>query len=91
MERIRLIVHGRVQGVFFRRFTDEKARALNLSGTVRNLPDGTVEVVAEGETAALGELAQWCRTTGSPMSRIDFVEEERMAARGDLQKFTIIK
>ena len=89
MERIRLIIHGRVQGVFFRRFTSEKAHSLNLWGTVRNRHDGTVEVIAEGESSSLDELAQWCRTTGSPMSRIDFVEEERMAARGDLEKFTI--
>ena len=89
MERIRLIIHGRVQGVFFRQFTSEKAGALGLRGIVRNLPNGTVEVIAEGDTAKLDALADWCRNTGSPMSYIDFVEEERSAARGDLEEFTI--
>jgi len=89
MERIRLIIHGRVQGVFFRQFTREKAHSLNLQGTVRNLPDGTVEVIAEGDPRILDELSDWCRNEGSPMSHIDLVEETRMPARGDLDYCTI--
>jgi acylphosphatase len=52
----RLIVSGRVQGVGFRWFVVEAARALNLAGRVRNLPDGTVEVCASGPEPALREL-----------------------------------
>jgi acylphosphatase len=70
------IVHGRVQRVSFRKFTQQAARDLGLVGWVRNLPDGTVETVAEGDTAALDKLESWLRTTGSPASRIDEVKLE---------------
>ncbi len=52
-------VEGRVQGVFFRATTQEQARALGLSGYVRNLPDGSVEVYACGEREALERLKRW--------------------------------
>lgn len=61
MDRVRLIVHGRVQGVFFRANTQREAQRLGLSGWVRNLPDGSVEAVAEGERPILEELIAWCR------------------------------
>ena len=58
--RVILTVHGRVQGVFYRDSTMRKARELGLAGYVRNLPDGTVEVVAQGQAAALEDLIRWC-------------------------------
>ena len=58
-KRVHLTVHGRVQGVFFRAHTFDKATGLGLKGIVRNLPDGTVEVVAEGANAAVDELVEW--------------------------------
>lgn len=54
--RLQAIVHGRVQGVSFRYYTERRARDLGLSGYVRNLRDGTVEVVAEGHRPALEQL-----------------------------------
>lgn len=54
--RLHVVVRGRVQGVGFRWFVREQARVLRLSGWVRNRPDGTVEVAAEGTTAALDRL-----------------------------------
>ena len=56
IQRIELIVIGRVQGVFFRASTLEQAQSLNLVGFVENLPDGSVEVVAEGPKYALEDL-----------------------------------
>ncbi len=61
----RAIVHGRVQGVFFRHYTGLTARELSLNGWVRNLPDGTVEVWAEGPRDQLEALAVWLEQ-GSP-------------------------
>lgn len=56
MEEFHAIVRGRVQMVMFRDFTSRTARRLGLSGFVRNLPDGSVEVVAQGEQAAVERL-----------------------------------
>ena len=61
MAAARFIVSGRVQGVGFRFFTLREARALGLSGFVRNQPDGTVEVVAEGSTKVLAALEERLR------------------------------
>ncbi len=73
MERIHLIVHGRVQGVFFRAHTQERGHKLGLSGWVRNLPDGAVEAVAEGPREALEQFLAWCRQ-GPPAARVDAVD-----------------
>lgn len=72
--RMRVIVAGRVQGVFFRESTRRKAQALGLSGWVLNLPDGRVEWVAEGEAGALESLLRWCKAGGPPLARVDSVE-----------------
>ena len=59
--RLWLKVEGRVQGVYFRASTAQEAKRLGLKGWVRNCPDGSVELIAEGERAMLEELEQWCR------------------------------
>ena len=56
----RIIVLGRVQGVYFRASAREKALALGITGTVRNLADGSVEVVACGKEEQVEELIAWC-------------------------------
>lgn len=61
MKSIRLIVSGKVQGVFFRDSTRRKAQELGLSGYARNLPDGNVEVVAEGPEEKINELIQFIK------------------------------
>jgi acylphosphatase len=59
--RLHATIHGRVQGVSFRYYTAHRARELDLTGYVRNKPDGTVEVVAEGRRARLEELLSFLR------------------------------
>ncbi|HME69759.1 MAG TPA: acylphosphatase [Myxococcota bacterium] len=79
--RRRLIVRGRVQGVAFRYATRERARALGVDGWVRNLPDGSVEAVLEGEPGLVDELAAFCRV-GPPAARVDRVEEHTEKPEG---------
>lgn len=57
--RTRVIVHGRVQGVWFRASTQRAARELGVSGWVRNLPDGSVEAAFEGPPAAVEAAVEW--------------------------------
>jgi acylphosphatase len=75
--RARAIVSGRVQGVWFRESTRQRAEALGLSGWVRNLPDGRVEALLEGEAGAVREGLAFLRR-GPPRARVDDlrVEEE---------------
>jgi acylphosphatase len=71
--RCRAVVSGRVQGVFFRDTCELVASGLGVRGWVRNRTDGTVEVVAEGERAAVDDLLAWCRS-GSARARVDRVD-----------------
>lgn len=70
---VRCFVSGRVQGVFYRASTAERARELGLRGWARNLNDGRVEIVAAGDQADVAALAAWL-WDGSPASRVDAVE-----------------
>lgn len=67
--RRRVVVEGRVQGVWFRGATEERARALGLAGWVRNRSDGSVEAVFEGPPAAVDAAVVWCRR-GPPAARV---------------------
>jgi acylphosphatase len=74
MQRVHLLVHGRVQGVGFRWFVSERGRTLGVSGEVRNRPDGSVEVEAEGRREALQKLVDAVRL-GPRSARVTRVEE----------------
>jgi acylphosphatase len=76
--RRRAIVHGRVQGVFFRDTTRRQAASRGLVGWVRNLPDGTVEAVFEGRPEAVEALLSFCREgpRGARVERVEVSEEE---------------
>ena len=71
--RRRLVVHGRVQGVWFRGSVERQAHALGVAGWVRNRPDGTVEAVFEGDAAAVARAAAYC-SNGPPRARVARVE-----------------
>ena len=74
----RLVIHGRVQGVFYRGWSVEQASALELAGWVRNRRDGTVEMLVSGEEAAVAEMIARCRR-GPPAARVDRIEVEESA------------
>lgn len=76
MERAHVFVSGKVQGVYFRANTREQARERGVAGWVRNLRDGRVEAVFEGEDDAVKDMVDWCRE-GSPAARVEEVEVER--------------
>ncbi len=71
--RVRVVVHGRVQGVFFRDTVRRAARERGVAGSVRNVPDGTVEAVFEGERGAVEALVELCRE-GPPGAQVERVE-----------------
>lgn len=73
MHQALIKISGRVQGVFYRAHACEKARKLNLKGYAKNMPDGTVEALAQGEKADIEKFIEWCRT-GSPSSKVEKVE-----------------
>jgi acylphosphatase len=87
-QRMRAVVHGDVQGVGFRDFVERRARALGLSGEVRNRHDGAVEVVAEGDTEALAKLREQLRE-GPRLSQVESVEVAEEPATGEFRGFEI--
>lgn len=86
--RAHVLVSGMVQGVFFRYHTRELARALGVVGWVRNLPDGRVEAVFEGEGEAVRRMIDFCRR-GPPGARVTNVEVRWGEPTGEFSSFTI--
>ena len=87
---VRLVVQGTVQGIFFRQFVKGHADDLKLKGFCRNLDDGTVEIVAEGEAEAIERLAGFVKT-GPTHSQIRNVVVEEKKWSGDFKEFKILK
>lgn len=87
-QRVHVIVHGRVQGVYFRASTRERARHLGLAGWVRNCPDGSVELIAEGEQGRLEQLVTWCHG-GPPGARVTALQVEWQEATGEFAGFVV--
>ncbi|MGZ8997455.1 MAG: acylphosphatase [Allosphingosinicella sp.] len=71
----RLLIKGRVQGVFYRAWSAEQAGGLGLAGWVRNRRDGRVEMLVHGERAAVAEMIERCRR-GPETARVDDIEVE---------------
>lgn len=86
--RAHVIVYGRVQGVYFRYETQNAAIQRDVSGWVRNLPDGTVEALFEGDEANVRSLLEWCRK-GPPVARVDKLDVTWLSAEGDFHSFEI--
>ena len=81
MQRRRVVVQGHVQGVFFRETTKRRALSAGVAGWVRNLPDGGVEAVFEGERAAVERLVDYARE-GPRGARVDWVDVEAEEPEG---------
>ncbi len=88
MKRAELKITGQVQGVFFRAFAQSKAQELGLKGWVRNEPDDSVKVIAEGQERKLKEFIEWCKE-GSPSAKVDKVEVVWQEALGGFDRFEI--
>ena len=86
--RVHVFISGRVQGVFYRASTMDLAVRLDLTGWVRNLPDGRVELVAEGPDDKLKELISWC-WQGPPYSRVDHVIVQEDDPTGEFTRFSM--
>jgi len=86
--RAHVFVSGIVQGVFFRANTKRVADRLGVKGWVRNLLDGRVEAVFEGDKGAVDKIIEWCRS-GPPLARVDHVEVHWEPYKGEFEGFTI--
>jgi acylphosphatase len=80
--RRRVLVSGRVQGVFYRASAEREAARLGVGGFARNLPDGRVELQVEGPADAVDALIQWARL-GPPRARVDTIAVEDAEPRGE--------
>lgn len=86
--RLNVLVLGDVQGCFFRASALEQAQSLNLTGWVRNLGDGSVEIEAEGRRYALEELLKWAQH-GPPSARVENVIVRWMAFQDEYRTFRV--
>jgi acylphosphatase len=89
VEARRIVIAGRVQGVFYRASAERRARELGLSGWVRNLADGRVEAHAEGARTPLLEFVEWCRK-GPPAARVVSLDAREAPVEGHAS-FSVLK
>ena len=86
--RAHIFISGRVQGVFFRAYTQKAARARNILGWVMNTRDGRVEAVLEGEKEQVKDMIKWCHQ-GSPMSHVTRVDVDWEDYTGEFNDFGV--
>jgi acylphosphatase len=86
--RRHLLISGRVQGVCFRHYTRQTALKNGVTGWVRNLPDGRVEALIEGEAQAVAATVDWCRN-GPDMARVEEIKVEKLEASEKFESFRI--
>jgi acylphosphatase len=88
--RAEIVVTGRVQGVFFRASAQQEGLQLGLTGEVRNLPDGSVEAIVEGEKRAVDDFVAWCRR-GPPSAGVEDVQVKLRPPRDEFRTFTVAR
>ncbi len=86
--RVHVFISGKVQGVFFRSSTKDKSGELGITGWVRNLPDGRVEAVFEGEKESVETMVEWCRN-GPEYARVSGVEVIPEQYKGEFSGFLL--
>ena len=87
--RVHLLISGRVQGVYFRKHTQDTSRENNVYGWVKNLVNGDVECILEGAKSNVDKVIIWCHQ-GPPNSRVDNVEIKNEKFTGDFTDFKIM-
>ena len=88
MKRLIIDVYGRVQGVWFRASTKKHARKLNLTGYVKNMPDGRVHIEAEGSEEDLKKLLKFAKD-GPRLARVDRITHEFKEPKGEFKRFKV--
>ncbi|PLX89670.1 MAG: acylphosphatase [Desulfuromonas sp.] len=86
--RMTVVISGRVQGVFYRQSTKQMAETLGLTGWVKNLPNGDVEALFEGEESNIRQMLNWCYR-GPKAARVDKVHSAESPASGEFPRFSI--
>lgn len=89
MKQLHLVIQGKVQGVFFRDFVKQTAESLGLKGWVKNNPEGTVELIAEGSEEDLKKLLDKCRK-GPDTANVEGINADWKEYTGEFRKFSII-
>ncbi len=89
LKTVSITVSGKVQGVFYRQSTREKATALGINGEIKNMPDDTVHIIATGPAAQIEQLIEWCRQ-GPPKAVVTEVITKELPLTS-FQKFTIVR
>ena len=90
-KHLNIKVTGKVQGVWFRKYTKDQADALQLNGTVQNMPDGSVYIEVESnDETRLNKFLQWLQT-GSPLSRVDNIATDQSDKCTGFKSFEIIR
>jgi len=89
MKRLRVKVYGRVQGIGFRYFVKKVANKLNLDGWVKNNPDGTVEILAQGPDKTLNEFLEHCKK-GPFLAKVEKIDISEDKSKGEFRGFDII-
>ena len=87
--RYRVVISGRVQGVFFRDSTRREAQRLGVTGWVRNRDDGHVEAVFEGPRSAVESILAWCRS-GPEVARVEGMQKHREEPTGEFSEFRVV-
>ena len=88
-QRVRIFVTGKVQGVFFRQALKVKAKQNNVFGWVKNLKDGRVETVIEGEDVDVSSVVEWCHA-GPANARVEDIEIKNEDFVGEFSKFDVL-
>ena len=88
MKQVKLTVSGKVQGVFFRHYTRQQALKLRLRGYVKNLVNGDVEIVAQGDSPQVDRLIEWAKS-GSPAAEVNNLKLEVMSNKDEFKDFVI--
>ncbi len=87
--RTHVFVSGRVQGVYFRKSTKKKAKKLNVFGWVRNLSDGRVEAIFEGEENMVEQIIDWCKK-GPVFAKVEDMEAIKEEYKGEFSGFEVL-